>query len=130
MISILLVEDNPFVVDALDGLLDTYPDIELVARARTAAEALFLLPDTVADLALVDLALPDMNGIDLVAAMRRTRPELPCVILTAHREPGYVQRALAVGARGYITKEQPLAIIDGVERVLAGEVYLSPDLRD
>jgi len=129
MISVFLVEDNRFVADAMDGLLRTYTDVELTAVARTGEEALTMLPALAADVALVDLALPGMNGIDVVAAIRRARPELPCIILSAHREENYITQALSVGARGYITKELPLAIVEGIERVLAGEIYLSEDLR-
>jgi DNA-binding NarL/FixJ family response regulator len=129
MIAIFLVEDNRFVADAVDGLLKTYPDVELAAVARTGEEALTMLPALAADVALIDLALPGMNGIEVVAAIGRVRPDLPCIILSAHREETYITQALAAGARGYITKELPLAIVEGVERVLAGEIYLSEDLR-
>jgi DNA-binding NarL/FixJ family response regulator len=129
MISVFLVEDNRFVADAMDGLLRTYAEVQLAAVARTGEEALAMLPGLAADVALVDLALPGMNGIDTVVAIRRERPELPCIILSAHREENYITQALSVGARGYITKELPLAIVDGIEHVLAGEIYLSEDLR-
>ena len=129
MIAIFLVEDNRFVADAVDGLLKTYIDVGLAAVARTGEEALAMLPALAVDVALIDLALPGMNGIEVVAAIGRARPELPCIILSAHREETYITQALAAGARGYITKELPLAIVEGVERVLAGEVYLSEDLR-
>jgi len=129
MISVFLVEDNRFVADAVDGLLRTYPDVELVAVARTGEEALAMAATLAADVALIDLALPGMNGIEVVTAIGQTRPELPCIILSAHREETYITQALAAGARGYITKELPLAIVEGIERVLAGEVYLSEDLR-
>lgn len=129
MIAIFLVEDNRFVADAVDGLLKTYSDVELAAVARTGEEALTMLPALAADVALIDLALPGMNGIEVVAAIGRVRPDLPCIILSAHREETYITQALAAGARGYITKELPLAIVEGVERVLAGEIYLSEDLR-
>jgi len=128
MISVFLVEDNRFVADAVDGLLRTYPDVELVAVARTGEEALAMAATLAADVALIDLALPGMNGIEVVTAIGQTRPELPCIILSAHREETYITQALAAGARGYITKELPLAIAEGIERVMAGEVYLSPDL--
>ena len=128
MINVFLVEDNRFVADAVDGLLGTYDDIRLVGVAATGEEALTHLPAAGVDIVLIDLALPGMNGIDLIAALRRARPELPCVILSAHREDNYITQALAAGARGYITKELPLAIAEGIERVMAGEVYLSPDL--
>lgn len=129
MIAIFLVEDNRFVADAVDGLLKTYSDVELAAVARTGEEALTMLPALAADVALIDLALPGMNGIEVVTAIGRVRPDLPCIILSAHREETYITQALAAGARGYITKELPLAIVEGVERVLAGEIYLSEDLR-
>jgi len=118
------------VVGALGGLLETFANVELTGVARTAEDALAMLPDVQCDVALIDLALPGMNGIDLIAALQEARPELPCIILSAHREGGYVKQALSVGARGYITKENPLAIIEGIERVLAGEIYLSEDLRE
>jgi len=128
MINVFLVEDNRFVADAVDGLLNTYDNIQLVGVATTGEEALTTLPPTGVDIALIDLALPGMNGIDVIAALRQSQPTLPCVILSAHREDNYITQALAAGARGYITKELPLAIVEGIERVLAGEVYLSPDL--
>jgi len=127
---VFLVEDNDYVVGALGGLLETFANVELTGVARTAEDALAMLPDVQCDVALIDLALPGMNGIDLIAALQEARPELPCIILSAHREGGYVKQALSVGARGYITKENPLAIIEGIERVLAGEIYLSEDLRE
>lgn len=128
MINVFLVEDNRFVADAVDGLLSTYDDIRLAGVAATGEEALTQLPAAGVDIVLIDLALPGMNGIDLIAALRRARPELPCVILSAHREDNYITQALSAGARGYITKELPLAIAEGIERVMGGEVYLSPDL--
>ena len=129
MISVFLVEDNRFVADAVDGLLTTYADVELVAVARTGEEALAMLPTVAANVVLIDMALPGMNGVEVVTAIGRARPGLPCVILSAHREETYITQALSAGARGYITKELPLAIVEGIERVLAGEVYLSEDLR-
>ena len=129
MIAVFLVEDNRFVAEAVDGLLRTYPGVAVAAVAHTGEEALAMLPALVADVALIDLALPGMSGIDTVAAFSRAWPELPCIILSAHREENYITQALSVGARGYITKELPLAIVEGIERVLAGEIYLSEDLR-
>jgi DNA-binding NarL/FixJ family response regulator len=129
MVSVLFVEDNDYVTEALTNLLETYDGFELTAVARSAEEALTLLPGLAVDVALIDLALPGMNGIDLAATIRRERPELPCIILSAHREEVYVRRALALGVRGYITKESPLAVVEGIDRVLAGEVYLIEDLR-
>ncbi|WP_374685918.1 response regulator transcription factor [Promineifilum sp.] len=130
MISVLLVEDHAYVADAIGGLLETFGDISLSASAQTAEQALEQLPNLKVDLMLVDLALPGMNGIDLIARVREMYPELPCVVLSAHRELSYVRRAFEVGARGFITKEDPLAVSEGIHRVMEGEVYLSADLRE
>lgn len=129
MIDVFLVEDNRFVADAVDGLFSTYDTVRLVGVAATGEEALTRLPGLAAQVALIDLALPGMNGIEVVAAMRQARPDIHCIMLSAHREDNYIAQALAAGARGYITKELPLAIVEGIESVVAGEVYLSEDLR-
>lgn len=129
MIRILLVDENPYVVEALQTLVEVFPGLTVAAHAGTGEEALALLPGLEVDVALVDLALPTISGIDTIAAARLIRPDLPCIILSAHNEGSYVQRALAVGARGYITKELPLDILTGIERVMAGEVFLSEELR-
>lgn len=129
MIRILLVDENPYVVDALRTLVDVFPGLTVAAHAASGEAALTLLPELEVDIALIDLALPTMNGIDTIAAACRIRPDVPCVILSAHNERNYVQRALAAGARGYITKESPLDIVTGIERVMAGEIYLSEELR-
>ena len=129
MIRILLVDENPYVVEALQTLVEVFPGLTVAAHAATGEEALALLPELEVDVALIDMALPMMNGIDTIAAARLIRPDLPCVILSAHNEGSYVQRALAVGARGYITKELPLDILTGIERVMVGEIYLSEELR-
>lgn len=129
MIRILLVDENPYVVEALQALVEVFPGLTVAAKVASGEEALALLPDLEVDVALIDLALPAMNGIDTIAAARLIRPDLAYVILSAHNEGSYVQRALTVGARGYITKEAPLDIVNGIERVMAGEVYLSEELR-
>lgn len=129
MIRILLVDENPYVIEALQALVEVFPGLTVAAKVASGEEALALLPDLEVDVALIDLALPAMNGIDIIAAARLIRPDLAYVILSAHNEGSYVQRALAVGARGYITKEAPLDIVNGIERVMAGEVYLSEELR-
>ncbi|HOU41969.1 MAG TPA: response regulator, partial [Promineifilum sp.] len=77
MINVFLVEDNRFVADAVDGLLNTYDNIQLVGVATTGEEALTTLPPTGVDIALIDLALPGMNGIDVIAALRQSQPALP-----------------------------------------------------
>jgi DNA-binding NarL/FixJ family response regulator len=70
-----------------------------------------------------------MNGIELVAKLRHQAPELPCLMLSGHREHEYVQRALDAGAKGYVMKSEPEAILPAIKQVLAGEIYLSQALQ-
>ena len=71
-----------------------------------------------------------MSGIDLVAIIHEEYPDLPCMMLSGHRRLVYVQRSLSAGARGYVTKDNALAILEGVKTILGGEIYLSLDVRE
>src|SRR5690606_32677053 len=80
------------------------------------------------DLVLVDVSLPGISGIELVGKSNVAYPGLLCLMLSGHKEPAYVQRSLELGARGYVAKGNPPAIVEGVRRVLDGELYLSDDV--
>ena len=80
------------------------------------------------DLVLIDVSLPGMSGIELLDELKQRYPELPCLVLSGHTDLVYVRKALANGARGYVAKEEPAAVLDGVRAVRAGERYLNPDL--
>jgi DNA-binding NarL/FixJ family response regulator len=127
MISVLLVEDHSIVSESIAGLMDT-TDITVAALAESAEAALGLLPGLDVDLAVIDVALPGMSGIDLVGRLRQEYPSLPCMMLSGHYQTNYVRRAIAAGARGYVTKENPLSLLEGIRRVVAGEFYLSDSL--
>jgi DNA-binding NarL/FixJ family response regulator len=127
MISILLVEDHSLLSASLSDLLDS-GDTTVVAVAHSGEEALKLLPELNVDLALIDVSLPGMNGIDLISRLRRARSDLPCIVLSGHHEAVYVRRAIAVGARGYVTKGNPLALVEGIKRVMDGELFLNDGL--
>jgi DNA-binding NarL/FixJ family response regulator len=127
MISVLLVEDHPILSKSITALLES-DDMAVVAHARTAEVALEMLPRLNVDLAVVDVSLPGMNGIELISCLRQKRPDFPCIILSGHHEAAYVRRAIALGARGYVTKGNPPALLEGIRRVVAGEIYLSDGL--
>jgi len=78
----------------------------------------------------VDVSLPDMSGIDFVAALQKDYPHLPCLMLSGHTSAQYVERSLAAGARGYVIKDNFNGILEGIERVLQGEIYISEELQD
>ena len=129
MASLLVVEDNALLATTLARFLREQGHFTIAAVAPSAEAALQLLPKLTVDLVLIDVALPGMNGIDLVATLKKEYPGLRCLMLSAHNESDYVRRAIAAGAMGYVIKSDPLSILAAVKQVLAGETYLSDELR-
>ena len=130
MISILLVEDHAIFAGVLVRLLSKTEDIDTVQIAPTAERALQVLPRHEFDIVLVDVALPEMNGISLVALLGEQYPGLPCLMLSGHALAHYASRALLAGARGYVLKDNSREIIKSIRLVLQGEIYVSEELRD
>lgn len=130
MSSILIVEDHAILGKALVRLLTEKVDHTVIAVVSSAEEAIERLPELHVDMALVDVSLPKMNGIQLVAYIHTTYPELPCLVITGHLIPFYLQRSLEAGARGYVLKDDVVGIVEGVQRVLEGGTYVSKALRD
>ena len=129
MTSILLVEDHTGFANVLIRLLNMTDDLEVTTVAANAEQALQELPTRKFDLVLVDVALPTVNGISLVGIIHGQYPDLPCLMLSGHMLSHYVKLALQAGARGYILKDNGSAIVEGIRRVLSGEIYLSKELR-
>ena len=129
MRSILLVEDHTTLASVLVRLLMTTKDMKITTVAPSAERALLELHLQRFDLVLVDVSLPQMNGISLVGMIRDQYPGLPCLMLSGHALAHYKNRALDAGARGYILKDNAKGIIEGIRRVLNGEIYVSKELR-
>ena len=131
--SLLLLEDHALMGNMLSRFLQERGKMKVWALVETAEEALEKLSHLGSnsrgpDLALVDVSLPGMSGIELVAELGQLYPALPCLMVSAHRDASYVRRALDKGARGYVAKGTPAAIIEAVGVVLAGERYLSEEI--
>jgi DNA-binding NarL/FixJ family response regulator len=130
MSSILIIEDHAILGKAIVRLLTEKANQTVVAVVGSAEEAIEILPELHVDLALVDVSLPGMNGIQLVAYIREHYPNIPCLIITGHLIPFYLQRSLEAGARGYVLKDDVTGILEGVRSVLDGGTYISKALRD
>lgn len=128
--SILLVEDHAGFANALRTMLNQNPGFQITAVAENAEAALSFLRELQVDLVLVDYSLPDMSGVALVEALRARWPAVPCAILSGHLSAQHARRALEVGARGYLIKDYPLEILEGIPRILNGEIFLSNELRN
>jgi DNA-binding NarL/FixJ family response regulator len=130
MASILVIEDHVVFGKALVRLLTEKANVEVVDVVRSAEEALEKLPNLNVDLALIDVSLPTINGIQLVSKIHELFPGLHCLMLSGHLTPFYVKRSLEAGARGYVLKDDIPGVLEGVQRVLEGEIYVSSALRD
>ena len=126
--SILLVEDHEAFATALLSILNKEENFSIVAVANTAEQALEELAKSKVDLALVDVSLPRVNGINLVGDIHEKYPDVSCVMLSGHLSPEYVRRALDAGARGYMLKDNPAGILEGLRRVFNGGIYVSKEL--
>jgi DNA-binding NarL/FixJ family response regulator len=129
MPSILVVEDHAAFGKALVRLLSEKANLDVVDIIASGEEALERLPHMDVDLLLIDVSLPKMNGIRLVGLIHEKFPSLRCLMLSGHLTPFYVKRSLEAGARGYVLKDDISGVLEGVERVLNGEIYVSKALR-
>jgi DNA-binding NarL/FixJ family response regulator len=129
MSSILLVEDHVLFAQVLRRLLTRQTDLEIVDVIQSGEEALKKLPGLKVDLALIDVSLPAMSGIDVVRQIDAKYPHLRCLMLSGHLTPKYVKHSLEAGAYGYVLKDDVNGILEGIRRALDGEIYLSAALR-
>jgi DNA-binding NarL/FixJ family response regulator len=124
--KIIIVDDHPISRYGVAALINMQPNMEISAEAGTARDGLEAISKFGCDLALLDLNLPDSNGLEVIKDAIALRPELKILVLSMHDESLYAERALRAGARGYIMKESaPESLISAIQSVLDGGVYLS-----
>ena len=123
---IFVVDDHPLIRQGLIQLLGEQENMEVCGEAGSGIEAAAAIDELKPDLAIVDLSLKDMNGLDLIRDMSGKQPGLSVLVLSMHEELFYAERALRIGAKGYIMKGGPLEeVLTAIRRVLDGDVYLS-----
>jgi len=125
--SILIVEDHKVYSQALLRLLSPNQELNILAVVETGEQALEQIAGLKVDLVLVDISLPKMSGLDLVEKLHSLYPDQPIAILSGHLTADYVRRALDAGVRGYIVKDNPSGILEGIRRILNGETYISAE---
>ncbi|MBG6237845.1 DNA-binding NarL/FixJ family response regulator [Mycetocola sp. CAN_C7] len=126
-IRVFVVDDHEIVRRGVAALLDNEPDIEIVGEAGSVAHARPRIAATAPDIALLDMRLPDGDGIDLCRDVRSQNPDVRCIILTAHDDDEAVYAAVLAGASGYVLKDmRSSALIDAVRAVAAGRQLLDP----
>lgn len=126
---ILLVEDHAIIREGLHSLFSSEKDFEVVAEAEDGRAALRLVEKIQPDLVVTDLSMPQMDGIDMIASLKKQNPKIRVIALTVHRNDEYILAALKAGADGYILKEANYSeLITAARAVLKGKRYLSPEI--
>lgn len=129
MIRLVLAEDQLLLRNALASLLALEGDIEVVGQAGDGVTALRLLRETQPDIALLDIDMPGLTGLEVLKACAAGQLPTQIMILTTYGRPGYVREAIDAGARGFMIKDRPVPeLADALRRVLAGEMVIDPDL--
>ncbi|MCU1479403.1 MAG: LuxR family transcriptional regulator [Subtercola sp.] len=126
MIRVFLLDDHELVRRGIAALLDAEPDIEVIGEAGTTAQARTRIAATLPDIAVLDVQLPDGNGIDLCRDLRSEHPDLRCLMLTAFDDDDAIAAAVIAGAAGYVLKDiRGSGLIESIRAVAAGRVLLS-----
>ncbi len=129
--KLIIVDDHPLMRKGLAMSLNAEPDLKVLAQASSAEDALAALDQGDPDLAIVDISLPGMSGLELIKHMRVLRPELKILVLSRHDESLYAERAIRAGARGYVMKlEAGDVMLKAVRRVLNGGIYVSEEINE
>lgn len=130
-IRLVIADDQALVRGALGALLDLEPDLEVVGLAADGAEALRLVAQLAPDVCLMDIQMPDVDGIEATRALRSTSVDTRVLIVTTFARPGYLRSALDAGASGFVVKDSPAEkLADAVRRVHAGMRVLDPALAE
>ncbi|MBI2276968.1 MAG: response regulator transcription factor [Dechloromonas sp.] len=131
MKRILIVDDHAVVRFGLRQFLADTGDLEITAEAASGAEALALVHKGKWDLVLLDMALPDLNGLEVLKRIKRARPEMPVLIFSMFSEAEFAIPALDAGASGYLNKDSPPhQILTAIRTVVDGARYVSPSLAE
>jgi len=126
-IRVAIVDDHAIVRAGLRMVLESDPDLEVVGEADTAAGAIRLVCDTVPDVALVDINLPDESGLRVVEEIRKNQPGVRLIVLSVHDDREIVRESVRIGANGYVRKDTtPADLRAAIRAVYSGDAFFSP----
>jgi two-component system invasion response regulator UvrY len=128
MIKVLLADDHSIVRAGLRRLVEESQDMEVVAEAADGRNAIQQIHKTRPDVAVIDISMPDMDGLEVISQLRSIYPKLPIIILTMYEEEQYVVRAFETGAMGYLTKRSaPEQLVKAIRKVHSGYRFLTDE---
>lgn len=128
MIKVFLADDHGIVRAGLRRLIEESGDMEVVSEADDGRSALRKIGKNIPDVAVIDISMPGLDGLEVISRLSDQHPELPVLVLTMHEEGQYVVRAIEAGARGYITKQSaPEQLVNAIRKVIAGNRFLTDE---
>ena len=126
-IRIVLADDHPIVLDGLRNLIRAEPDLELVGEAASGLSALKIIREQRPDVAVLDISMPELNGILLSRRLAGEMPALRLLVLTLHEDRAYLNQAIEAGVRGYVLKRSAVEnLVQAIRAVMVGGLYIDP----
>lgn len=130
-IRVLLADDHMLFRKGLRMILEETEDIVVAGEAGTGNEVLDKALSSYFDVVLLDISMPEKDGLDVLKELKKSRPELPVLVLTMHPEDQYAVRVIRAGASGYLTKKNaPDEVVTAIRKVFSGRKYISPYLAE
>ena len=128
MIKVLLADDHSIVRAGLRRIVEESGDMEVIAEAADGRETIRLVREKNPDVAVIDISMPGLDGLEVVSQLSGNWPDLPILILTMHEESQYVVRAIQAGAMGYMTKQSaPEQLLNAIRKINSGSRYLTDE---
>jgi DNA-binding NarL/FixJ family response regulator len=126
---VILADDHPIVLSGLRNLIEAEADLELVGEASSGLAALKLIQEKLPDIAVVDITMPELNGILIARRLADECPTVRVLMLTLHEDRSYVKQALGAGVRGYVLKRSAAEnLVQAIRAVLVGGLYVDPSI--
>ncbi|HLN38635.1 MAG TPA: response regulator transcription factor [Xanthobacteraceae bacterium] len=126
-IRIVLADDHPIVLDGLRNLIRAEPDFALVGEAASGLSALKIIREQRPDVAVLDISMPELNGVLLSRRLNGEMPGLRLLVLTLHEDRAYLNQALEAGVRGYVLKRSAVEnLVQAIRAVMVGGLYIDP----
>ncbi len=130
-VRIILADDHEMLRAGLKGLLDKEPDFKVVAQAQDGKQLLDKLGSVKADCAVIDLSMPNLDGLATLKEIQKKFPKLKCLVLTMQKDQEHFKRAMANGAKAYILKDNAFdLLVMAIKLVMKGKSYISPAISD
>jgi DNA-binding NarL/FixJ family response regulator len=130
-LRILLADDHETVRAGIKMLVDAQPDLVVVGEAENGTEAVRKTGELLPDIIVMDISMPDLNGLKATKEIKRLAPQVKILTLTRHTDDGYIQQLLKAGANGYVLKQSaPSELVNAIRAIGAGKSYLDPALTE